>query len=89
MGSVNIIMVMIGVCAILLAFMLVERPLRLLLRMAAGGAAGVLGMLSANILLAPFGLFVGINIATVLVVGLLGLPGFVTLYIASYLLDLF
>jgi len=83
MGSLDITLLMIIACTALIVFMLLSSPLSALARIALGSAIGTVGMLAANVFLAPFGLFVGINIITVLIVGVLGLPGFVTMYIAS------
>ncbi|MCL2673714.1 MAG: pro-sigmaK processing inhibitor BofA family protein [Defluviitaleaceae bacterium] len=83
MSSLDVTMLMIIACTALIALMLLSSPVNTPARVALSGAIGTIGMLAANVLLSPFGVFVGINILTVLAVGLLGLPGFVTLYIAS------
>ena len=44
---------------------------------------GAGGMLAANAALATLGLAVGVNVITMLVVGVLGVPGFMMLYLAS------
>ncbi|MCL2853425.1 MAG: pro-sigmaK processing inhibitor BofA family protein [Defluviitaleaceae bacterium] len=85
MSSSDIIMLMIGVCVVLIIYLLFSNPLKMLVRVALGGAAGVVGMLAMNTFLAPLGVFVGINPVTVLLVGILGLPGFAMLYIASFI----
>jgi len=46
---------------------------------------GIVGILGLNVLLSGMGLAVGVNAITVLVVGLLGLPGFLFLYAAQFL----
>ena len=50
------------------------------------GLVGVASVLVLNILLAPLGLAVGINVMTALVVTLLGLPGIIMLYSAQFFL---
>ena len=47
-------------------------------------ALGIVGILGLNVLLSGIGLAVGVNVITVLVVGLLGLPGFLFLYAAQF-----
>ena len=47
-------------------------------------ALGIIGILGMNVLLSGVGLVVGVNAITVLVVGLLGLPGFLFLYAARF-----
>ena len=46
---------------------------------------GAGGMLAANAALAALGVAVGVNVITALVVGVLGVPGFLMLYLASVL----
>jgi len=46
---------------------------------------GIAGILGLNALLAGIGFTVGVNIITVLIVGLLGFPGFFLLYAAQLL----
>ena len=83
MSSSDIIMLMIAVCVVLVIVMLFSNPLKALARVAVSGAAGAMGMLAVNTMLAPFGVSVGINLITVLIVGILGIPGFIMLYVTS------
>jgi len=46
---------------------------------------GIVGILGLNMLLSGVGLVVGVNAVTALVVGLLGLPGLLFLYVAQFL----
>ena len=66
--------------------LLVPKAASLLLKMAAQGAAGAIIMMGVNWLLGPMGIFVGINMVTVGVASLLGLPGVVSLYILQTIL---
>jgi len=71
-----------------LAYVVYSGQLRWLLAVVRNGVLGIAGILGFNALLAGFtaaGVAVGVNIITVLVVGLLGLPGFLLLYAASVL----
>jgi len=66
-----------------LAYLLYTRQFGWLLRVVRNMALGVGAMLIFNLLLGGFGLRVGINVITALVVGLLGAPGFLLLYAAQ------
>ena len=77
----NIILWMIGAC--LVGVLVIMRPVRLVLRIGLGAIMGGLGIYITNIFLAPLGIFVGLNVVTLGIVALLGLPGFLMLYIAS------
>ncbi|MCL2570824.1 MAG: pro-sigmaK processing inhibitor BofA family protein [Defluviitaleaceae bacterium] len=63
-----------------LAYLIYTRQFGWLIRVARNMALGVGGMLIFNLMLSGFGLTVGINVITTLVVGLLGAPGFLLLY---------
>jgi len=82
----DIIMLMIAACVVLVIITLFADPLKTLIRVAIGSVVGVVGMVAANTLLAPFGVFVGVNLITALIVGVLGIPGFIMLYITSLML---
>ena len=69
-----------------LAYLLYTRQFSWLLRVVRNMAFGVAGMLTFNFLLSGFGLSVGINVITTLVVGLLGAPGFLLLYATQMML---
>jgi hypothetical protein len=49
-------------------------------------ACGVLGSFAFNLILSPLGLSIGVNYLNAFIVGLLGLPGFVSLYILSFIM---
>jgi len=66
-----------------LAYLLYTRQFRWLVKVARNMALGVAGMLVFNLMLGGFGVSVGINAITALVVGLLGAPGFLLLYAAQ------
>ena len=48
---------------------------------------GILGIMAANMLLAPMGLAVGVNLLTVFIVGMLGIPGFLLLYLTQWMIQ--
>jgi len=81
MGSFMWLMVALG--AGFLAYLLYTRQFGWLLRVVRNMALGIAGILIFNSMLGGFGLSVGINAVTALVVGLLGAPGFLLLYAAQ------
>jgi len=68
------------------AYLLYTRQLKWLMGVARNSAIGTIGLLFFNFLLGGLGLAVGINAITVLVVGILGVPGFVLLYATKFLI---
>ena len=46
---------------------------------------GVLGIFALNMVLTPIGLAVGVNLMTMFVVGVLGIPGFFLLYLTQWI----
>jgi len=81
MGSFMWLVLALGIG--FLAYLLYTRQFGWLLRVARNMALGVAGMLVFNLMLGGFGVRVGINAITTLVVGLLGAPGFLLLYAAQ------
>jgi pro-sigmaK processing inhibitor BofA len=63
-----------------LAYLLYTRQFKWLLGVARNSALGIVGLLTFNFVLAGANLAVGINALTVLIVGVLGAPGFLLLY---------
>ena len=86
MPASQIIVWMIICCVAFLILLFFSKPLKFLLRTALGASIGACGMLIANFVLTPLGVSVGINAVTLLTVGLLGIPGFMMLYITSMVL---
>jgi len=68
------------------AYLLYTRQFGWIVKVVRNMAIGVAGMLVFNLMLAGFGLSVGINAVTALLVGLLGAPGFLLLYAAQMML---
>ena len=79
----SIMWLMLALGAGFFAYLLYTRQFGWLLRVVRNMAFGVVGMLIFNMILSGFGLSVGINAITALVVGLLGAPGFLLLYAAQ------
>ena len=62
------------------------KPFRAFLRLAVRSVMGACAIFAADFILSPLSLSVGINCFTAVFAGLLGIPGFVTLYILAYLM---
>ncbi|MCL2605097.1 MAG: pro-sigmaK processing inhibitor BofA family protein [Defluviitaleaceae bacterium] len=77
--------VILVLCLCFVAFLLYTRQFKWLLRVGRNMVLGAAGILAANALLAGIGLAVGVNAITAMVVGVLGLPGFMMLYLAQLL----
>ncbi len=65
---------------IVILLSIIMKPFKLLLKVLLRGGLGLGAIYLCNIILTALGLFVGINIVNGLVIGLLGLPGFLLLY---------
>ena len=77
--------VLLGMAAVL-AVLFVPKLGVVVLKLLGQAGVGSLVILGANWLLGGVGLFVGLNLVTVMVVGLLGLPGVVSLYVLSVII---
>ena len=84
MSSFMWLMVALGVG--FLAYLLYTRQFGWIMKVMRNMAIGVAGILIFNLMLGGFGLSVGINAVTALVVGLLGAPGFLLLYAAQMMI---
>jgi len=71
-----------------LGYLLYTQQLKWLLGVVRNMAVGVAGILVANLALAGMGIAVGVNAITLLVVGLLGAPGFLLLYVSRVLVGI-
>ena len=70
----------------LIAILFFNRQLRVVFTMLRNAVLGGIGIWVCNMLLAPLGLAVGINLLTVFIVTVLGLPGFVLLYLTQWMI---
>ncbi|MDR2904038.1 MAG: pro-sigmaK processing inhibitor BofA family protein [Clostridiales bacterium] len=87
-SSSYMILMMAAVCLIAIVAMVFQRQLKHVLRFLIHALFGCTGIFLLNFLLSRLGIAsgVGINPLSAGVVGLLGLPGFVTLYFTGVLL---
>ncbi len=86
MQTNEVIFYMIGMCVVFLLLLLLSEPLKSLIKFTIRAVVGGASIYAVNLLLAQTSIYVGLNYLTVFVVGLLGLPGFVMLYLTNYFL---
>jgi inhibitor of the pro-sigma K processing machinery len=67
-------------------FLLYTRQFKWLLKVGRNMVLGAAGIIAANAMLSGVGLAVGVNFITAMVVGVLGIPGFMMLYLARLLM---
>ena len=82
----KIILAMAAVCLVVVIFMVMSKPFKAVLKFLLNVALGALAIFLANKALSPFDMYIGINVLTLGVVGVLGLPGFVSLIVMTALL---
>ena len=69
----------------LVAILFFNRQLKVIFTVLRNGILGIAGILAFNMLLAHTGIAVGINLLTVFIVSVLGAPGFLLLYLTSWM----
>ena len=77
--------ILLALCLGFLLFLLYTRQFSWLLRVGRNMLLGAVGMITANMALAGIGLAVGVNVITTMIIGVLGIPGFLMLYLAQLL----
>ncbi len=85
MDSYIIIAIMLAAGGGFLFYLFRTHQFKWLFRILRNAVMGVAGLLAGNWLLASFGLAVGVNLLTVFIVGVLGLPGLVLLYVTQWM----
>jgi len=83
MGYSLVIKWMIAICAIFMGLIIFSKPLKYILRFLIQAFCGTLMAIVFNFFLSPFGMAIGINYLNFFIMGLLGIPGFVSLYVIS------
>lgn len=86
MGSSSIMIWLIIICVIFLIFSLIAKPIKLFIRFITQCCVGVSLMFLLNHALYGSGIFVGVNYITALIVGVLGLPGLISMYLLQVLM---
>ena len=70
------------------AILFFNRQIKVLFNLVKNAVIGVLGILACNMLLAPMGVAIGVNFLTVFVVGVLGIPGLLLLYLTQWMVQI-
>ncbi|HOQ15895.1 MAG TPA: pro-sigmaK processing inhibitor BofA family protein [Defluviitaleaceae bacterium] len=86
MGSNEFLMTLIIIGSVILVLMIYPKPLKILLRIIIQALGGIAGLYIFNFVLSPLGWFVGINWTTILIIGILGIPGLIFLYLLNLIL---
>jgi len=86
MNSSQTIFLMAVACLVFIGLLIFVKPIKMILRILIQGIIGCAGIFAANLIMAAFGAAVGVNLMTAFIVGVLGLPGFVLLYAAQFIL---
>ena len=69
----------------LVAILFFNRQIKATFNIVRNAVLGIAGILACNMLLAPVGVAVGVNMLTVFIVGVLGIPGFLLLYLTQWM----
>lgn len=81
LDSSSIIILLIVLCIIFLFFSITLKPLTLFIKFIKQCSIGILLITLLNYALSFLGIFIGLNYITAITVGILGIPGLVSLYI--------
>jgi len=85
--SLNIIAIFIAVCAIAMVALVFRRQLKKVGFIVLNSVLGLAAAFLINFAAAPLGFVsIGINFVNAVVIGILGVPGLATLYVAAWLL---
>lgn len=82
----TIIYIMIGICLLVILLFVFSTPLKLLYKIIINSVLGILALIGINFIISPLGLSVGVNLLTIAIIGVLGIPGFICLYLMQILL---
>lgn len=81
----EILLAIAAVLAVLLVLRLFAAPLRLALKVLVNTAVGFLALIVVNLTASITGVAVGVNLINAVVIGVLGLPGFVLLLLMQWM----
>lgn len=87
-GDVNYWLWMMAAGLGLIAILFFSRHIKAAFNVLRNAVIGIAGILACNILLAPMGIAVGVNILTVFIVAVLGVPGFFLLYLTQWMVGM-
>lgn len=71
----------------LVAILFFNRQIKAGLNLIRNAVLGIVGILACNMVLAPMGIAVGVNALTVFIVSILGIPGFLLLYLTQWVVS--
>ncbi len=80
----NFSVILIGVCFVLILLISFKKQVKYILQFSIRSAIGVLGFSIINMVTGSY--IVGINLISILTVGFLGIPGFISLYILQFMI---
>ncbi len=83
MSSESIIMYMIGICLLFTVIIFFSDKFKVVGKFIFNGIIGSVCIYIINMFFSAQGIFIGINMITFAVAGLLGIPGIVSLYIIN------
>jgi len=69
----------------IIVFVIIPKSVKFFVKFLLQSGIGVLSMTFLNQLLYGFGIFVGVNYITVLIAGILGIPGLISMYLLQIL----
>ena len=69
----------------LVAILFFNRQIKVVFNLVRNAVIGVAGILACNMLLAPIGVAIGVNFLTIFIVGVLGIPGLLLLYLTQWM----
>jgi inhibitor of the pro-sigma K processing machinery len=76
----------VGGILLVTAIFFLAKPLKKLLKVAISSALACVGLIAFNFIGGLAGLYVGVNVVTALTVGILGVPGFISILILQFIL---
>ncbi len=87
-GVLQTILMMVAICVMFMIILIFQHQLKHVLRIVIRAIAGGFGIVLCNFALSMLGVSVtvGVNFLTLLIIALLGIPGFAAVYFISYLL---
>ncbi|OQB15231.1 MAG: Sigma-K factor-processing regulatory protein BofA [Firmicutes bacterium ADurb.Bin193] len=75
----------VGAMLLVIALFLLARPIKWMFKLIINSVLGCIGLIAFNLIGGLFGLYIGVNLATSVTVGVLGLPGLALLLFLQYI----
>ena len=83
----SVFVYIIGAIMLFAAIVFLSKPLKYLMKVIFDSAIGFMIIVIFNFFSGMFGMYIGVNAATAITVGLLGLPGFVMILVLQGILS--